>query len=172
MENLFQAIMYLIFGKKWIKYTMVQGLKVAIYIAETEMKMSREKFRAGKEDLNQAQKNLENVKSTTVEDYVDSEIELTEEEFILAQTGMTREALKELEKEDPKKHYMITKEAEHAYKKMVQDAKNTYSRNLQIAENEVEQKKQLVTRLEDDYAKKNGSVFSARTKLDFISKKA
>mgnify|MGYP003474139454 CR=1 FL=1 len=44
MSNLFQFIMYIIFGKHWIKYDMVQGYKMALFVNEAEIEMHKEKI--------------------------------------------------------------------------------------------------------------------------------
>lgn len=44
MSNLFQFIMYMIFGKRWIKYDMIQGYKMAIFVNEAEIEMDKNKM--------------------------------------------------------------------------------------------------------------------------------
>lgn len=44
MTSLFQFIMYVIFGKRWIKWDMVQGLKMAIFVNEMEIDMDKAKY--------------------------------------------------------------------------------------------------------------------------------
>jgi hypothetical protein len=43
MENLFSAIMYLVFGKRWIKFSMEQGIKASIFIKRLEIEMAKER---------------------------------------------------------------------------------------------------------------------------------
>ena len=44
MTTLFQFIMYMIFGKRWIKWDMLQGLKMAIFVNEMEIDMDKAKY--------------------------------------------------------------------------------------------------------------------------------
>jgi hypothetical protein len=41
MTNLFQFLMYMIFGKYWIKYEMIQGYKMALFVNEAEIVMNK-----------------------------------------------------------------------------------------------------------------------------------
>ena len=43
MANLFQFIMYMIFGKHWIKWDMLQGYKMAVFVNEAEIEMEKQK---------------------------------------------------------------------------------------------------------------------------------
>lgn len=44
MNTFFQFVMYMIFGKRWIKYEMLQGYKMAIFVNEAEIEMDRAKL--------------------------------------------------------------------------------------------------------------------------------
>ncbi len=51
---MFEAIMFMLFGKRWVKYQMLTGLKGAIFVNEMEVAMDKEKYNkavAAKEQL-------------------------------------------------------------------------------------------------------------------------
>lgn len=45
MENLFSFLGYMLFGKHWVLWNMLQGLKAAIFVNEVEVEMHRSKIR-------------------------------------------------------------------------------------------------------------------------------
>lgn len=67
MNNLFQFFTYLIFGKRWIKWDMLQGFKMSIFANEMEIEMDKDAFdraTARKAELETALKALEDSELT------------------------------------------------------------------------------------------------------------
>jgi len=46
MENFFQAVLYLIFGKRWLLFQMKSGVKVSIFVKRMEIEMSKGRYAA------------------------------------------------------------------------------------------------------------------------------
>lgn len=147
MENLFQTIMYLLFGNKWVKYTMVQGMKVAVYVSEAEMEKERVKANKANRTFREKKEIFEEYKARTLED------------FTLDYANMNQEALDALKVSDPKQHYLVTNEAKHSYKT-----------NLQVAESEMNIAGGEVTKCDKEYQTKINTVVANREKLEFIKK--
>ena len=62
MNTFFQFVTYLIFGKRWIKWDMLQGFKMSIFANEMEIEMDKEKFDDAtkrKSELEESLKQLE-----------------------------------------------------------------------------------------------------------------
>lgn len=59
MENLFQTILYLIFGKRWILKSMREGQKTAVFINEVELDMAKEKRRGAQTQVEKLQATLQ-----------------------------------------------------------------------------------------------------------------
>lgn len=62
MQNIFQFLTYMILGKRWIKWDMLQGYKMAIFVNEVEIDMNKAKLaeaQARKEKLENDLKELE-----------------------------------------------------------------------------------------------------------------
>lgn len=51
MTTFFQFIMYIVFGKRWLKFEMKHGLKSAIFVHEAEIAMRRSHASKIREDL-------------------------------------------------------------------------------------------------------------------------
>lgn len=45
MNNFFQFVMYVLVGRRWIVWDMLQGVKMALFANEMELKMLRDKLR-------------------------------------------------------------------------------------------------------------------------------
>lgn len=45
MNTLFQFVMYLVFGKRWVLWDMKEGLRMAVFVNEVEIDMQRGKIR-------------------------------------------------------------------------------------------------------------------------------
>lgn len=58
MTSLFQFIMYMLLGKHWIKWDMVQGYKMAIFVNEAEIEMERMKVQDATERHEKLQKDM------------------------------------------------------------------------------------------------------------------
>lgn len=145
MENLFSTIMYLIFGRKWVKFTMIQGMKVAVQVAEVEMRMEQEKMREARIDLNAKEEDLRDLKE-----------DQSPNNFI----DLSPEEVADLKEKDPKEHYKVTKQAEIDYKQAVELATQAVNEYTQIHE-----------RFANSYNNKVAGLKSTRAKLEFISKK-
>lgn len=58
MSNLFQFIMYMIFGKHWIKWDMIQGYKMAVFVNEAEIEMEKDKVQEATERAERLKREL------------------------------------------------------------------------------------------------------------------
>lgn len=77
MSNLFQFIMYILFGKHWIKWDMIQGYKMAIFVNEAEIEMDKQKIQDAsdrKEKLEAELKELEESELTDPLTLLDPEL--------------------------------------------------------------------------------------------------
>lgn len=80
MQNLFQFIMYFVFGKHWLLFDLKHGYKATLFINELELDMHREKLASvtqAKKDMQGELKKLEERPALTEADYI---AELPEEE--------------------------------------------------------------------------------------------
>lgn len=68
MTNLFQFLMYMIFGKHWIKYDMVQGYKMAIFVNEAEIEMEKDKVREATDRKARLEKELADLEVAVLTD--------------------------------------------------------------------------------------------------------
>ncbi len=68
MSNFFQFIMYVIFGKHWIKWDMVQGMKMAIFVNEAEIEMEKAKVREAGERKANLEKELVSLEASPLTD--------------------------------------------------------------------------------------------------------
>ena len=59
MSNLFQFIMYMIFGKHWIKWDMLQGYKMAVFVNEAEIEMEKQKVQEATDRAGRLKRELE-----------------------------------------------------------------------------------------------------------------
>ena len=59
MDNFFSALMYLLFGKRWIKVSMQQGLKTALFIKRLEIEMNKERYETIEKELKEAEEKTE-----------------------------------------------------------------------------------------------------------------
>jgi len=66
MENLFQFIAYMFFGKRYIRWTMIQGVKMAIFVDEVEIDRAKAKRQVMVKLLEDTEKELKEVESTEV----------------------------------------------------------------------------------------------------------
>lgn len=76
MESLFQAIMYFIFGKRWILLGMRHGYKTAIFVNEIEIDMQKGKIARAVENKANAEKELAELEATPMKEAM---LELPEE---------------------------------------------------------------------------------------------
>lgn len=44
MENLFSTVMYALFGRRWIRFSMIHGIKTALFIKRMEIEMNKERY--------------------------------------------------------------------------------------------------------------------------------
>lgn len=59
MSTLFQFLMYMIFGKRWIKYEMVSGMKMALFVNEAEIEMEKAKVQEATDRVGSLKRELE-----------------------------------------------------------------------------------------------------------------
>ena len=74
MQNLFQFLGYMIFGKKWLMWDMLQGYKGAIFVNEIEIDMQKAKLDILENNL----KNLEAELKTAEETQLPDDASITE----------------------------------------------------------------------------------------------
>ena len=76
MESFFQAVMYGIFGKRWILLGMKQGYKTAIFVNEIEIDMQKQKIARAKDARVKMELELAELMETPLKDPM---LELPEE---------------------------------------------------------------------------------------------
>lgn len=116
MNNFFQFITYILFGKRWILWDMKQGYKTTLFVNEVEIDMQKEKMR-------NAQLTKENL-----------EIDLAE----LEETELN--VLSESEYESPKAFYDAKKLAENERAEQIATFKNrikSAETDIQVADGEL-----------------------------------
>lgn len=72
MQNIFQFVMYFVFGKHWLLFDLRHGYKATLFINELELDMHRAKLRACQDDKRAIEKELEELEATT--NYSDEEL--------------------------------------------------------------------------------------------------
>ena len=65
MQNIFQFIMYFVFGKHWLRFDLLHGYKATLFINELELDMHREKVRACQDDKRELEEELKGLEETT-----------------------------------------------------------------------------------------------------------
>lgn len=68
MENIFQAVGYLIFGKRWVLWNMKHGIKTALFVNEIEIEMNRNKIKDAQARSTSARSELEALKATPLKE--------------------------------------------------------------------------------------------------------
>jgi hypothetical protein len=145
MENFFSAIMYWVFGKRWILYSMRTGIKVAVFANELELKWAEQKH----EDAIEARNGVE-------------------AELAYLQDIPLRDARAELGADaDSQAVYELDKQIREERKRTVSDLQSHLSsleKDVQMAEGERARVQQIVysNRRKWDYVKK-ATVFSDYT---------
>lgn len=120
MQNIFQFLTYLIFGKRWIKWDMVQGLKMAIFVNEMEIDMNKTKLREAQERKEKLEADLKALEETPLKSAVD--------------------LLPESEKNDTKAIYDMEKKIKAERNEQVQTFKNqikSANTDLEMADGEL-----------------------------------
>lgn len=72
MQNLFQFIMYFVFGKRWLLFDLKHGYKATLVINELELEMHREKLKAVKDAKRELEAEVEKLEA--VPPYTDEEL--------------------------------------------------------------------------------------------------
>lgn len=68
MQNIFQLLTYLLLGKKWIKWDMLQGYKMAIFVNEVEIDMNKAKLREATERKEKLEADLKALEETPLKE--------------------------------------------------------------------------------------------------------
>lgn len=71
MQNIFQLLTYLLLGKKWIKWDMLQGYKMAIFVNEVEIDMNKAKLREANERKEKLEKDLAELEASPLKNAID-----------------------------------------------------------------------------------------------------
>lgn len=71
MQNIFQLLTYLLLGKKWIKWDMLQGYKMAIFVNEVEIDMNKAKLREANERKEKLEKDLSELEASPLKNAID-----------------------------------------------------------------------------------------------------
>lgn len=114
MTSLFQFIMYIILGKRWIKWDMIQGLKMAIFVNEAEIEMDKEKYDNAVERKAKLEKDMEDLSLSEIPDALS--------------------LLPEEEKEDQKALKRMEQKLKHEREEQLQQFRN----QIKSAENEIQ----------------------------------
>lgn len=71
MENVFQAIGYLVFGKKWLLWNVKHGLKSALFVNEMEIDMQRNKQALARLNLKTLKQEVEDLEASPLKDAIE-----------------------------------------------------------------------------------------------------
>lgn len=106
--------MYIILGKRWIKWDMIQGLKMAIFVNEAEIEMDKEKYDNAVERKAKLEKDMEDLSLSEIPDALS--------------------LLPEEEKEDQKALKRMEQKLKHEREEQLQQFRN----QIKSAENEIQ----------------------------------
>lgn len=76
MQNLFQFVMYILFGKRWLLWDMKQGYKGTLFINEVEIDMQKAKMERSRQTIEDVKAEMQALEATPLKDAID---ELPEE---------------------------------------------------------------------------------------------
>lgn len=68
MQTIFQFLMYMIFGKRWILWEMKEGFKSAIFVNEIEVEMEKAKLKVLEENLANLESDLKQAEEAPLPD--------------------------------------------------------------------------------------------------------
>lgn len=71
MQNIFQFLTYMILGKRWIKWDMLQGYKMAIFVNEVEIDMNKAKLSEALTRKEKLENDLKELEATPLKEAIE-----------------------------------------------------------------------------------------------------
>jgi hypothetical protein len=140
MQNLFQFIMYIVFGKRWLHFDLKHGYKATLFINELELDMHKTKLSAVQKEKREMQEELKALEERP---------NLTDEEY----TAM----IPEDQEKNPKALYEIKKKVN-----------GERAEQITVLKNRVKQMDDEIATANGELQKGFAMTYQNRLKYDFI----